>query len=289
MKELNVLLLACVALAGSSCAGAEGPGRVLNADGREIYYEVRGQAPRTVFFIHGWTGSSQVWKYQAEAFPGYRTIAVDLPGNGRSSKDEKASHTMKALADAVAAVAEREKITRAFFFGHSMGFSVVEVIAAEYPALCAGIGSIDGAHFTLPADPAAREQWAAYNRQFAATMDTEAGREAFLNALFPPDAPRLLKHEIMAESRRVPLPIGKAMIEGVEADQKYWAEKTVALPCLAVYGPAYALTPEDKAAFLKTFPRAEYHELTGVSHFFMLERPYLLNQLIADFLEKNYR
>jgi pimeloyl-ACP methyl ester carboxylesterase len=290
MKGLNTILLSLLALAGvCSCVTTEAPGRGLQSDGREIHYEVYGDSPKTIFFIHGWTGNSSVWKYQLRAFPGYTTIAVDLPGNGRSSKDEKASYSMEAMADAVAAVAQQEKVTKAFFFGHSMGFAVVEVLAAKYPGLCAGIGSIDGTHFTLPADPAARDQWVRYNRQFAEAVATEQGRSDFLNALWLPDTPRLLKEEVMAESRRVPLPIGKAMIEGVVTDQKYWADKTVALPCLAVYGPAYHLSQEDKARFMKTFPLAEYHEVTGVSHFFMLEIPYVVNQLIADFLEKNYR
>jgi pimeloyl-ACP methyl ester carboxylesterase len=38
------------------------------------------------------------------------------------------------------------------FFGHSMGFAVAEVIAVKYPTLCAGLGSLDGAHFEVPED-----------------------------------------------------------------------------------------------------------------------------------------
>ncbi len=40
---------------------------------------------------------------------------------------------------------------------------------------------------------------------------------------------------------------------------------------------------------MKIYPRAEYHEVSGESHIFMLEIPYRVNQMIADYLAKTYR
>ncbi len=254
-----------------------------------MHYEVYGDAPKAVFFIHGWAGNTHVWKFQREAFPGYKVVVIDLPGNGRSSKEEKAAYGPELFADCAAAVAKAESIGRAFFFGHSMGLAAVEVLAARHPDLCAGIGSIDGAHFEVPDDPAGRKAWVEYNRQFAAGVATAEGKEAFISMLFQHDTPPLLKDEILASSREVPLPVGKAMVDGLEKDMKYFARRRFDIPCLALYSPSYRLTPEDKAAFIRTYPRCEYRELEGVSHFFMLEIPYRVNQEIADFLEKNFK
>ncbi len=289
MNKITAFLVS-MAIAGlTSCAVQSAQGRHLQYSGHEVHYEVYGNSPKTLFFIHGWTGSTRTWKYQLEEFGGYKVIAVDLPGNGKSSKNENARYTMELFADCVREVAKKEKVTRAFFFGHSMGFAVVEVIAAKYPELCAGLVCIDGLHFELPEDQAAKEQWVQYNRDFARSLETEKGREDFINALFLPDTPRRLKDEVLTMSRSVPLAIGKAMIEGVIIDQKYWAKKQVQIPCLAVYSPVYGSTPQYRSDFLKTYPQTEYHDLSGVSHFFMLEIPYRTNQLIDDFLSKHYR
>ncbi|MEW6517679.1 MAG: alpha/beta hydrolase [candidate division FCPU426 bacterium] len=253
-----------------------------------IHYLTCGNSDKTLVFIHGWTSNALVWKYQLEAFPGYKVIAIDLPGNGKSSKNMKAEYTMELFADGVARVLKTEKINQAFFLGHSMGFAVAEVIAVRYPDLCAGLASIDGAHFVVPDDPKAREEWLQFNQQMADGMVAEQGREEFLNMLLLPDTPALLKAEMLAGSREVPLTIGKSMIEGVGKDVKYWNQQVANLPCLAIYGPVYQLTPKDKQDFMDQYPRAEYHELQGVSHFFMLERPYQINQIITDYLNQHY-
>ncbi len=289
-RAIGYVMVAGAVLAATACAGrpkgsqAPDVGRTVVHAGHRVYYEVHGQGSPTLVFIHGWTGSHEVWKHQLDAFPGTRVIAIDLPGNGRSSRRLDTAYTMELFADAVYEVLAAERVPSAFLFGHSMGFAVVEVFQAKYPQLCAGIGSIDGAHFEVPADPAGQAKWKQETEAMAAGMTTEQAREDFLAMLFRADTPALLKDEVLAASRTVPLEIGRGMIAGVAADQKYWMPKKVELPCLAVYSPAYQLPPSYPADFARTFPRAEYHQVRDVSHFFMLEVPYQLNQLIADFV-----
>lgn len=254
-----------------------------------IYYEVRGKSSKTLIFIHGWTASTQTWKYQLDSFPDYKVIAIDLPGNGKSSKNEHEFYSMELFADSVYQVLRREKITNGFFLGHSMGFAVCEVIAQKYPEVCAGICSMDGSHFELPEDPKGKENWLQSNRDFARSMETESGRDIFLNMLFLPDTPKMLKDEVFKISRSVPLIIGQSMIDGVEKDQKYWSKnRKSAVPCLAIYSPAYQLPPDYKNELQKIYPQIEYYYIPNVSHFLMMEIPYQINQIIADFLAKNY-
>ncbi len=223
-----------------------------------------------------------------DAFKDYRVIAVDLPGNGKSGKNESAVYTMELFADSINYVLKNENISRAFFIGHSMGFSVAEVIAVKYPEICAGICSVDGAHFVLPEDPKEKQAWIKYNRDFAKSLENEQGRHEFINALFLPDTPNLLKNEILETSRKVPLTIGKAMVEGVEKDMKYWTKRKMDVPCLVIHSPVFQLNEKYKKDFLQMYPKAEYHEIKGVSHFLMLEIPYKINQIIYDFLAKAY-
>lgn len=306
---IRFVIVTCAALGATACArgprpeGSEAPaevasqrdracaeagvGRTVVHAGHQVYYEVRGQGSPTLVFIHGWTGNHEVWKHQLDAFAGMRVIAIDLPGNGRSSGRPGAAYTMELFADAVHEVLTAERVPAAFLVGHSMGFSVVEVFAAKYPSLCAGIASVDGAHFEVSDDPSDQTQWRRETEAMAAGMTTEKAREDFLAMLFRADSPALLKDEVLAASRTVPLEIGRAMIAGVAADTKYWLPKKVDVPCLAVYSPAYPLPPSYKSDFARTFPRVEFHEVSDVSHFFMLEVPYQLNQLIADFVARH--
>ena len=252
----------------------------------EVYYEIHGQGHRTLVFIHGWTGSLEVWKHQLGAFPGYRSIGVDLPGNGRSSRIEETLYTPELIANAIRAVLDAEQVDQAFLFGHSMGFAVTEVFASLYPQRCLGIGAIDGAHFEVSAEPGGPEKFRQEIAGFAGSMTNEAAREAFIRMLFLPDTPSALKDDILSASRTVPLSIGQAMIAGVGTDWKYFLPRAVHLPCLAVYSPAYGLPPTYRDDFARCFPQVEYHDVPGVSHFFMLEIPDRLNSLIAAFIEK---
>lgn len=253
----------------------------------EIYYEVHGQGLRTLVFIHGWTGSLQVWKNQLDAFPGYRSIGIDLPGNGQSSRREGVPYTMELFADSVRAVLDAERIDQAFLFGHSMGFAVAEVFASRYPQRCLGLAAIDGAHFEVAAGLDGPEKFRQENAAFASMMTNEAAREGFIRMLFRPDTPSALQDDILQASRTVPLSIGQAMIAGVGTDWKYFLPRKVELPCLAVYSPAYQLPPTYRDDFARIFPQVEYHEVPNVSHFYMLEIPEKLNTLIANFLTRH--
>lgn len=288
MKKIPIYIIVVAVMITFSCAGQGVKEKYAKYKGHRIYYETRGTSPKTLCFIHGWTGNTTVWRNQLGSFGNYRVIAIDLPGNGRSSKDESAVYTMELFADSIIEVLIREKVKKAFFIGHSMGFAVAEIIAQKYPETCAGIVSVDGAHFELPDDPKEKEKWIRYNREFVESLKHERGRDAFIGMLFLPDSPNALKDEIFRESRRVPLSIGRSMVEAAEIDQKFWVKRRMDVPCLAIYSPAFHLPPDFKSDLEKMYPRLEYHEVKGVSHFFMLEIPYKLNGIIAEYLSRNY-
>ncbi|HPG41943.1 MAG TPA: alpha/beta hydrolase [bacterium] len=289
MKKIALIIMTFIFISITTFCDQHGDWeKTINYMGNQVCYEIRGKGPKTLFFIHGWTGSRETWKYQLDAFDDYRVIAIDLPGNGKSGKNEKVNYTMDLFADTIYEILKKENINNAFFIGHSMGFAVAEVMACKYPEICKGIGSVDGAHFELPEEPVEKEAWIQYNREFAKSMENEQGRKDFINALFLPDTPQILKDEVFKISSNVPLTIGKSMIEGVESSQNYWKKRIMNIPCLAIYSPAYQLTPKDKADFINMYPLVEYHEIEKVSHFFMLEIPYKVNQILLDYLSKAY-
>jgi non-heme chloroperoxidase len=89
--------------------------------GTEIYYKDWGKGP-VVTFSHGWPLNADAWDGQMLflAQNGYRTIAHDRRGHGRSSQASSAND-MNGYADDLAAVIEALDLNNATLVGHSTG------------------------------------------------------------------------------------------------------------------------------------------------------------------------
>ncbi|HYI02981.1 alpha/beta hydrolase [Hyalangium sp.] len=99
------------------------------------YVELNPEGPRTLVFIHGLGSYLKFWRYQVDTFAaqGYRVIAVDLPGYGKSDKPASFPYTMEAMADVVREVVLTLGIHRPVLVGHSMGGQTALSYAIRYP------------------------------------------------------------------------------------------------------------------------------------------------------------
>src|SRR5690606_20774484 len=96
-------------------------GTVTTRDGAEIFYKDWGAGP-VVTFSHGWPLNSDAWDAQMLflARNGYRCVAVDRRGHGRSSQIST-RNDMDGYADDLAAVIEALDLRDATLVGHSTG------------------------------------------------------------------------------------------------------------------------------------------------------------------------
>ncbi|HEX2933350.1 MAG TPA: alpha/beta hydrolase [Candidatus Binatia bacterium] len=94
---------------------------ITSKDGTEIYYKEWGEGP-VVTFSHGWPLSSDAWDGQMQflAQNGYRVVAHDRRGHGRSSQSSS-GNDMNGYADDLAAVIEALDLRNATLIGHSTG------------------------------------------------------------------------------------------------------------------------------------------------------------------------
>ena len=94
---------------------------VTTRDGAEIFYKDWGTGPAVVF-SHGWPLTADAWDDQlfAVASSGYRVIAHDRRGGGRSSQTWDGNN-MDTYADDLAAVIEKLDLRDAVLVGHSTG------------------------------------------------------------------------------------------------------------------------------------------------------------------------
>ena len=96
---------------------------ITTKDGTEIYYKDWGpKNAQPIVFHHGWPLSGDDWDTQLLFFlgKGYRVIAHDRRGHGRSAQVSD-GHDMDHYAADVAAVVEKLDLHRAVHIGHSTG------------------------------------------------------------------------------------------------------------------------------------------------------------------------
>jgi non-heme chloroperoxidase len=103
-------------------------------DGTEIFYKDWGPKDRQpIVFHHGWPLSADDWDAQMLFFleQGYRVIAHDRRGHGRSTQTAD-GHDMDTYAADAAAVAEKLDLRNAIHVGHSTGGGEATRYVAQY-------------------------------------------------------------------------------------------------------------------------------------------------------------
>ncbi|MCZ4549482.1 alpha/beta fold hydrolase [Gordonia rubripertincta] len=105
---------------------------ITTTDGTEIYYTEQGTG-QPVLLSHGWPLSSDAWQIELKllADAGYRAIAHDRRGHGRSSKTYQ-GNDMDTYAKDLAELVETLDLNDLVLIGHSTGGGEVVRYAAQY-------------------------------------------------------------------------------------------------------------------------------------------------------------
>ena len=81
--------------------------------------------------VHGFLGSSKMWKPQIDFFKDhFRIITPDLPGFGKSNK-AKSHNNIQSIANLLINCLEEKKINKFHLLGHSMGGMIVQEMAKK--------------------------------------------------------------------------------------------------------------------------------------------------------------
>ncbi|KMT23346.1 alpha/beta fold hydrolase [Clostridium cylindrosporum] len=88
---------------------------------------------KTIVFLHGWPGSSELFEYQFNKLPekGFRCIGIDMRGFGRSDKPFT-GYDYDTLSNDVRAVIEALRLKDVTLLGHSTGGSIAIRYIAKY-------------------------------------------------------------------------------------------------------------------------------------------------------------
>ena len=111
-------------------------------DDLELYYEVHGQGPRVLIFLHGILMDANMNRRLAAdlAAKGNRVVLLDLPGHGLSARPQRASyHRMDTYAGHVIALMDHLDVEEAVVGGVSLGGNVSLLVAAQAPERVRGL------------------------------------------------------------------------------------------------------------------------------------------------------
>lgn len=126
-------------------APQEAATRDIEAGGRRLRVLEMGEGGVPLILVHGFGADLGSWMFiQPQLARSRRTVAIDLPGHGASTK-EVGSGNREAMTGALADALEALGIDRAHLVGHSLGGAIAASLAVERPTSVATLTLIASA------------------------------------------------------------------------------------------------------------------------------------------------
>jgi pimeloyl-ACP methyl ester carboxylesterase len=223
--------------------------------------------------IHGAGADHLVWPAEIRRLAGWRILALDLPGHGRSSGAGQSQ--IVAYAHAVVAFLDALKIERAILLGHSMGGAIAQTLALHFPQRVAGLVLIGtGAKLSV-------------NQEFLALALTDLEQMAMLYVKWAyssggnDNLKRLGKRQMLATGGSV-----------VDGDYRACHAFDVQTQLGAIHAPTLIIgADQDKMtpfglseALAKGIGRSKLAKVEGAGHMMLIEKPAEVANIIADWL-----
>ncbi|MGC4396924.1 alpha/beta fold hydrolase [Hydrogenophaga sp. T2] len=245
----------------------------------------------TVLMLHGIGGGHLAFAPQVEtlAGAGYRAIAWDMPGYGRSAPIEP--YTFKGLAQSCVDLIDALQCESVVLVGHSMGGMVAQEVVARRPdkvrrLVLAGTS----AAFGKRTDGRSAEAWAQqFIAQRTAPLDAGKTMAEVAQVLVPqmtgpgalPEGLRLAEHCMGG----VPAATYRRALECLVTFDRQQQLADIRVPTLLIGGEFDRVaSPAVMKQMGEAIPRARYAELKGIGHLMNLEAPDDFDGLLLGFL-----
>jgi pimeloyl-ACP methyl ester carboxylesterase len=280
LKRTTALAMSLATLMAIGCKKAAlpvtaGSGTAKSADGVPIAYEVKGQGPMTLVFVHGWSCDRNYWRKQIDAFTSdHRVVLLDLAGHGTSGKN-RTDWSIANFANDVAAVVRAVNVSNVVLIGHSLGGPVALEAGLLLPDRVRGVIGVE-AFYDAWADPGFAKMLNQLRPNFA------AGTRAFVRkAMFLPTSPAPLADSIASAMAAAPPEIALPSLDSLLA----WSRDRQDKAASALRAPAGLILVTGGKAATARFQRARGNqpslgvdEIAGTGHFLMLEVPEAFNK-----------
>jgi pimeloyl-ACP methyl ester carboxylesterase len=283
-------------------AGAELPGRLVEAAGCEAYVIDGGGEGSPVVLLHGFGDTADCWRRVVPPLTrDHRVVAIDIPPFGRSRGPELSNGTglVDWYPDFFSALVEELGLDEVTLVGHSLGGAIAMHATLERPdrvgrlALIAPAGLGHGAPWWWHAVAGRPINWAAFLRlpNPIAGQAIKAGMRGFLEERLLYDPRRLedvIEHFVSLHGGRRQLEellaTGRALIPGYDG-RLIERVGEIECPVTVIWGREDRLAPVDHAdAFEAAVQHAQVHALERCGHYPQIERPSRVTELLEELL-----
>lgn len=251
-------------------------------NGIRLAYVEMGEAGGTpVLLLHGFTDSARSWSLITPHLAGgFRLIALDLRGHGRSDKPE-GCYTIPEMAHDIRLFLAEIGIANAHVVGHSLGGRLAQALAERWPQM---VGKI--VLMSTSAVPRERAGWLWEN--ILALRDPIDPESAFIRAWCAGTVPvdeAFLSH-VRRECASVPARIWHSIHYEQTAYDPFPLLQDISAPTLMMRGEHDDIaTAEHQAQMLGAIGGARLITLPGLGHNMHWEAPGLVAGRISAFLQ----
>ncbi len=249
-------------------------------------FNVLGGGATTVLMLHGVGGGHLAFAPQVEtlAASGYRAVAWDMPGYGRSAPIEP--YTFKGLAQSCIALIEALKCGDVALVGHSMGGMVAQEVVARRPELVSKLVLCG----TSPAFGKPDGEW---QRGFIAERTAPLDAGTTMAELAEIMVPRMVGPGSLPEGVRlathcmglVPASTYRRALECMVTFDRRANLANIRVPTLLLAGEHDRNAPPAMMKKMaQAIPQSTYLEMRGVGHLQNLEAPDDFDGMLLNFL-----
>jgi pimeloyl-ACP methyl ester carboxylesterase len=269
-------------------------------NGVRIAYADEGTGNQTILFVHGLGSYYPAWKKNVAVLSGkYRCIAVDLPGYGKSSK-ENYSGSMRFYAGIIKEVCAKLGIQKVTLAGHSMGGQISLAAALEYPDLVEKLILVAPAGFET--FNKGEKEW--FRQVMTAdgvrlTTAEQIRTNLAYNFYNMPEDARFMTDDRLAMRTAADFPgycyIIPQSVRGMVDEPVYDFLPQVKQQALVIFGENDNLIPNRylhggptrkvAESGASRMPAAQLKMIPQAGHFVMFEQAEAVNQLIVEFLK----
>jgi poly(3-hydroxyalkanoate) depolymerase len=253
----------------------------LRIRGLRIHAQIRGEGEPLLLFSGIW-GEVGLWEQLLPHLPGFRTIAFDPPGIGRSQMPAFPL-TMWGLARFGAAVLDELGIESAHVLGASFGGAVAQQMAFSYPSRVRRLvlASTSFGGFAMPGSPKALWHFIHPRSYHPERLERVAGAMFGGRLRTEPELVRSL--HIRRPTDTLAALYRMAPLFGWTSLPWLWA---IGQPALVIAGDDDPVTPlVNHRIIASLMPRAALHTVRGGGHLVLLDSAHQIGPLITSFLQ----
>lgn len=274
----------------------------IQINSEEIAYLEEGSGEKVLLFVHGLSSNMAAWnKNLATLKEGFTTIAIDLPGYGKSSKSTN-HYSMADYACFINEFIRKKELKNVSLIGHSMGGQVAIHTVLKHPENFERLILIAPAGIETFTPQEANVLKTSYTAEMVENATEDQIRNNFkMNFYeFPADAEFMVKDRIAMKGASDFKEHSKIIINNIAAmlDEPVLEDlNEIKIPVLMIFGKEDALIPnryfhpdQNLLTLSQTaknqLPQLEVKIIEKAGHFVNFEKAAEVNREIEDFMKR---